>query len=345
MSDQTPILVQDIYAPLGSAFTPSMLTARYAPGAGWYGKSIGSRRPLQLDPATVGLHYGQAAFEGLKAYRQPDGGLALFRPLEYAKRLASSCERMAIPPIKPETMVEWWREFCAHEQQHLRPGPDSSVYLRPLIIATDCVLGARPSREYLLLLLAVHATPLADSAKHHLDVLVTTEFVRSSPGGLGSAKTPGNYGAAMRALQAAREAGCDQVLWLDAGRHRWIEELGSMNVAFVIDNTLVTPLANDTILAGVTRDSILALAREHGIGCEERPVALEEVTAAMSWKGLTEAFACSTGAGLTRIGSLLIGTQRLSLPPETPVSDRLRRLLGELAHGRAADPWGWREPV
>jgi len=345
MAEARPAQAGELYTPLGSDFTPSMLTGRFTPERGWHDVEVGPRQPLQLDPATMALHYGQAAFEGLKAYRQPDGGLALFRCADHAQRLADSCRRLAIPPLPHDLASDAWRLFCRYENPNLAPGPHTALYLRPLVFGTDLVLGARPSAGFELLLLGIQITDGADQPRRRLEVLVTTEFVRAAPGGVGAAKTPANYAAGMLAQKVAFDHGCDQVLWLDAGRRRWVEELGSMNVMFVLDDTLVTPQLTDTILDGVTRRTILTLAREAGLAVEERPIALEELTAAMSWHGLTEAFACSTGAGITNIGGFQLNGNRLALPDQSPLADRLRGLLEDVQFGRAADPHGWRTVV
>ncbi|MCC7494780.1 MAG: branched-chain amino acid aminotransferase [Fimbriimonadaceae bacterium] len=327
--------------PFGTVFTPAMLTASYAPQDGWGGAVLQPRGALRLDPATMALHYGQTAFEGLMAYRQPDGRLAFFRARDYASRLIHSCSRMAIPPILETHSIELWRQFARHELPHLPESSDFALYLRPLVFGCDAAFGDRPSTCYQLLVQGV-VVDLAERARQRpLEVLITDQFVRAAPSGVGAAKVPGNYGAAMLARQAARDAGCDQVLWLDAGRRRWVEELGSMNVAFVISEVLVTPPLTDTILAGVTRQTVLTLAAEAGLEFEERPIALEEITAAMSWKGLTEAIGCGTAAGLVSIGAFHIGERRLSLPAATPVADRLRGLLRDHQGGRIEDSRGW----
>lgn len=326
---------------LGTAFTPSMLTAIYRPEQGWGEVAIVPRGPLHLDPATMALHYGQAVFEGVRAFRQVDGSWALFRAPRYAERLLHSCERMAIPPLEVEPMVDLWRRFVAHEAA-LQSLPEDSFYLRPLIFGCDPVFGDRPSSCYQLVVLGVR---LLAGPRRPLRVLVTDRFVRAAPGGVGAAKVPGNYGAGMLARKVAQEHGCDQVLWLDAGRHRWVEELGSMNVMFVLSDVLVTPPVTDTILAGVTRDSLLTLAREAGIESDERPIALEEIIAAVGWKGLTEALACATAVQVVSIGSFQVGERRFELPSETPVADRLLRMLEDYEHGRTPDTHGWLTPV
>lgn len=322
---------------LGTGFTPSMLTASYYPEQGWGAVAIVPRGPLQLDPATMALHYGQAVFDGVRAFRQVDGSWALFRAESYAERLRQSCDRMAIPPLEVDQMVALWRSFVAHETASGELDEDS-FYLRPLIFGCDPVFGDRPSTCYQLVVLGVR---LPAVRRPPLRVLVTDRFVRAAPGGVGAAKVPGNYGAGMLARKVAQDNGCDQVLWLDAGRRRWVEELGSMNVMFVLSGVVVTPPVTDTILAGVTRDSLLSIARHEGIECEERPIALEEITAAVGWKGLDEAFACSTAAQVVSIASLQVADRRLELPPETPVADRLHRLLAEVEQGRRSAPGGW----
>lgn len=328
--------------PFGTVFTPSMMTATYSPERGWGEFELGPRRPLVLDPATVALHYGQTAFEGLMAYRQPNGDMAIFRAADHAARWQRSCERLAIPPIDIDRCVESWREFVRAEQHALPDDPEVGLYLRPLIFGSDAVLGARPSTHFQMVLLGVESW---FDPRRRFEVLITQHYVRTTPGGIGMAKTPGNYGAAMLAQQYARERGCDQVLWLDAGRRRWIEELVSMNVFFVLDEVLVTPPLTDTILAGVTRDSVLRLAEELDVLTDERPVALEELTAAVVRKGLTEAFACSTGVGIASIRAWHLDDERHELPAETPVADQLRERLVACQRGLTSAHPEWRTPV
>lgn len=328
-------------APFGTLFTPSMMISRYRPDTGWQEPTIEPYGPLSLDPATMALHYGQTAFEGLAAYRLASGGLALFRPHDYASRLSRSCQRLAIPPPPASRIVEEWRSFVHHEAGWLpTDAPDLMLYLRPLIFGTDAQLGSRPSQTFVNVVLGVATSwHMADSIR--FEVLITERHVRAAPGGIGTAKTPGNYAAAMLAHHAAKARGCDQVLWLDAGRHALVEELGSMNVCFVLDDTVVTPALTDTILAGVTRDSILILCREAGISVEERPVALEEIVAARRWGGLREAFACSTGFGIISIGALHRHDERIALPPETPVAGRIRDMLRSVQTGSVPDRHDW----
>lgn len=323
--------------PFGTVFSPSMMLSYYAPDSGWSEPSIQPRGPLALDPATMALHYGQTAFEGVAAYRQSSGRLALFRPHDYMERLSRSCDRLAIASPPAAATVDAWSAFVAHEQRALPSADDLMLYVRPLIMGTDVVLGSRPSRTFLSVVLGV-ASSFAAADRLRFEVLVTERYVRAAPGGIGTAKTPGNYAASMLAHHAAKARGCDQVLWLDSGRHALIEELGSMNVCFVIDETVVTPALTDTILAGVTRDSVLVACRDLGIRTEERPVALAEILAARQWGGLREAFACSTGFGIVSIGALHHEEQRHELPAETPVTARIRHRLRQAQTG--AQPLG-----
>ncbi len=331
-------------APFGAALTPSMMAASYTPGRGWGEPELTERASLPLDPAVMALHYGQAAFEGLRAHRQANGSWALFRAREHAERLARSCRRMAIPQIEPERLMEWWRAFVRYEIDRLPADHAVDLYLRPLVFGCDPILVNRPSSCYTYLLLGVIVERDAVPTRR-MEVLINDQFVRSVPGGLGSAKVPGNYGAGMLARKTALDHGCDDVLWLDAGRRRWIEELGSMNVAFLIADVLVTPILSDTIVDGVTRATVLTLARELGIECEERPIALEELTAAIAWNGLTEAMGCGTAAGIATIGALHVGEKRLPLPDANPVADQLREQLHAHQHGQVIDSRGWLTPV
>lgn len=327
----------------GTVFTPSMLLARYALPAGWCPADIVPRQPLQLDPATTVLHYGQAVFEGVKAHRQPDGSLALFRARVHAERLLRSCEGLAIPAPDADTCIELWCRFARHEAGAVPEEADIALYLRPLLFGCDEVLTPRPSTTYQHVVLGALVTTWGPERR--MEVLVGEEYTRPASTGLGPAKTPGNYSGGMRAFKRAVEEGCDQVLWLDPHRRRWIQELGSSNVCFVLDGVLVTPPVSDTLLAGVTRDTLLELAREDGLAVDERPIAWEEVTAALSWKGLSEAFACSTAVGVASIGAFHFNGRRLALPQATPVANRLRELIEQHERGQVPDTHDWLTPI
>lgn len=332
-------------APFGAAFTPAMLMLDYRQGEGWQNGRITARAPLPLDPATAVLHYSQSVFEGLKAHRLVDGGLALFRVGDHARRFARSAERLAMPVMPPEMFVDLVTRFVRHQAACIPAEPDRSLYLRPLMIALDPVLGVRPSETYLFLIIASVVGTYFRTSAPSVKLLVSEKLSRTGPGGTGAAKTGGNYAASLLAQQQAHERGCDQVLWLDACQRRYVEEMGGMNIFFYDRGGLVTPPLSDTILAGVTRDSILQLARACGIPVREEPIVLDEVLARIRDGSVTEAFACGTAAVIVPVSEFHYAGEVWCLPAEAPVATRLREQLVAIHQGRAEDPYHWRTPV
>jgi branched-chain amino acid aminotransferase len=328
-------------APFGTAFTAAMLTVEYRPGEGWQNGRITPRAALSLDPATAVFHYGQSIFEGLKAHRLADGGLALFRVQEHGRRFARSAERLAMPAMPPGMFTVLVTAFVRHQAACLPPEADLSLYLRPFMFATDAALGVRPSESYLFLIIAAVVGKYFSTSDPSVKLLVSDEYTRTGPGGTGSAKTGGNYAASLLAQQAAKQQGCDQVLWLDACERRWVEEMGGMNIFFVTRDTLVTPPLSDTILAGVTRNSLLTLANDLEIPAREAPVALEEVLSGIESGAVSEAFACGTAAVIVPVGELRYRGRTWRLPSEAPLATRLRERLVAIQQGRDTDRHGW----
>jgi branched-chain amino acid aminotransferase len=266
-AEERAALLQD--PGFGQVFTDHMVTASYSRDEGWHGARLTAYEPLVLDPATSVLHYGQAIFEGLKAYHQPDGSVALFRPDQNAGRFRRSARRLAMAELPDELFLESLHALVRADRDWVPTRPGESLYLRPLMIATDPFLGVRPSFTYRYLLFASPAANYFPGGVHPVSVWLSTEYVRAAPGGTGEAKCAGNYAASLVAQAQAAEQGCDQVVWLDAIEHRWVEEMGGMNLYFVrADGRLVTPALTGTLLPGVTRDSILALGRDQhpGVG-------------------------------------------------------------------------------
>jgi branched-chain amino acid aminotransferase len=287
------------------------------------------------------FHYGQSIFEGLKAHPQADGGVALFRVMDHGRRFARSAERLAMPTMPPETFTELVTAFVRHQAASLPPEGDLSLYLRPFMFATDTVLGVRASHSYLFLIIAAVVGEYFSTNDPSVKLLVSDRYSRTGPGGTGSAKTGGNYAASLLAQQEAKEHGCDQVLWLDACDRRWVEEMGGMNIFFADRAGLVTPPLSDTILAGVTRDSLLTLARDMEIPAREEPIALEEVLAGIETGTVSEAFACGTAAVIVPVGELRYRDQIYRLPAAAPLALRLRERLVAIQQGRAEDRHGW----
>jgi branched-chain amino acid aminotransferase len=335
----------------GRIFSEHMVTIRYSEGAGWGRGELVPYAPIALDPAASVLHYGQAIFEGFKAYRQPDGGIATFRPEANARRFASSAARLAMPALPVERFVEASDVLIRTEQDWVPSGAGESLYLRPLEIATEAALGVRPAKEYLFLLFGSPSGAYFAQGVKPLSVWLCTDYVRASPGGTGAAKCAGNYAASLIAQQKAIDAGCQQVIWLDAIEHRYVEEMGGMNLFFVYQRggktTLVTPELNGALLPGITRDSILTFAGELGYGVEERRLSTEEWGRDLESGALTEVFACGTAAVVTPVGQVKFdgGSWTIHGGEPGPVSTRVRESLMAIQHGQAPDTRGWMHRV
>lgn len=335
----------------GRVFSEHMVTLSYAVGRGWYDARLVPYAPIQLWPSASSLHYGQAIFEGFKAYRQQDGGIATFRPDANAARFNRSAVRLAMPELPPELFVRAADVLITQDRRWVPSAPDESLYLRPLMLATESALGVRPSSEYLFIVFASPAGSYFPQGMKPVTVWVSTDFVRASPGGTGAAKCAGNYAASLLAQQQAQSHGCDQVVWLDAIERKRIEELGGMNIFFVYgrgpDATLVTPELSGTLLAGVTRDSLLTLAKSRGYGVAERTITLDEWEADLKSGRMTEVFACGTAAVITSVGTVKSerGTWVIGGGQPGPIATDLRKALLDIQYGRAADPHGWMHRV
>ncbi len=288
----------------GRVFTDHMAVVHWTEGKGWHDAVITARKPFEIDPASAVLHYGQEVFEGLKAYRAKDGRILLFRPEANAQRFQKSARRLAMPELPEDVFLAAINELVRIDQKWIPSTPDASMYLRPFMFANEAFLGVHPAREYVFCIIA---SPVGayfkGGATKPVSVWLDTEFSRAGPGGTGEAKCGGNYASSLIAQIKAEKNGCDQVLFLDVVENKWIEELGGMNVCFVMDdNRLITPKLDGTILHGVTRRSILKLAEEHGMKTEERSYSFEELKADAKSGHLKEVFACGTAAVITPIG-------------------------------------------
>lgn len=335
----------------GRVFTEHMISIEYREGSGWLSGKLEPHRPLLISPAASVLHYGQAIFEGFKAFRQPEGGIATFRPDANAKRFQTSARRLAMPELPEDLFVEAADALISHERDWVPTGRGRSLYLRPVLIATEPALGVRPAREYLFMLLGSPAGSYFEGGVQPVTVWICEDFVRAAPGGTGAAKAAGNYAASLPAQAQAMREGCDQVVWLDAVTRRNVEEMGGMNIFFVYEDagkvTLVTPKLTGSLLPGVTRDSLLVLGRELGYAVEERTVTIDEwLTDASSGK-MTESFACGTAAVITPIGALKNpkGICKIRDGSMGPVSTRLREHLMDIQYGTVADSHGWMHRV
>ncbi len=306
---------------------------------------MGPYGALALDPATSALHYGQSIFEGMKAFRQPGGGLALFRPRAHAERFARSAVRLAMPPLDPGLLLDGVRALVREDAAWMPSAPGTAVYVRPVMFAAEPFLGVRAARAYTAL---VFLSPVGGyfAAERPLRLWVERERARAARGGIGAAKASANYVASLLPAEEAKARGFDQVLWLDAAERRWLEEIGTMNVFVRLGETLVTPPLSGTILAGVTRASVITLARERGVAVEERPVSLEELQAAHGEGRLRELFGTGTAAVVSPIGELCWEGGSIRLPAsDDGLGVRLRAELSAIQRGEAPDRHGWVEPA
>jgi branched-chain amino acid aminotransferase len=331
----------------GRYFTDHMVRIDYADGA-WGEPRVLPYGPLLLDPATSALHYGQEIFEGLKAYRQPDGSVATFRPDANAARFARSARRLAMAELPQELFIESLRALVEVDAAWVPDDPAESLYLRPFMIATEVGLGVNtPSNSYTFLLIASPAGAYFTGGIKPVKVWLSTDYTRAAPGGTGDAKCAGNYAAAFLAQAAATAKGCDQVVWLDAAEHRWVEEMGGMNLYFVHGSgstaRIVTPALTGTLLPGITRDSLLTLAADLGYSAEEGKISTDEWREGNESGAITEVFACGTAAVITPVGAVdgEGGGWTVGDGTPGPVSLQLREHLLALQTGRAADPHGW----
>ncbi|MEU7480458.1 branched-chain amino acid aminotransferase [Lentzea sp. NPDC042327] len=341
----TPERVAEVLAKpgFGQHFTDHMVTIRWNREQGWHDAEVGPYSTLALDPAAMVLHYGQAIFEGLKAYRQPDGSIASFRPEANAERFRASARRMAMPELPDELFLESVRQILAVDGHWVPSAPEESLYLRPFMISTEKGLGVRPSSEYLYVLIASPAGSYFASGVRPVSVWLSTEYVRAAPGGTGAAKFAGNYAASLVAQAQAAEKGCDQVVWLDAVERRWVEEMGGMNLFFVYGDKVVTPELTGTLLPGITRSSLLRLASDLGLTVEERRISTDEWEKANASGELTEVFACGTAAVITPVGHVKHAGGEFSIADggTGSVTMKLRERLTGLQHGHVADTHGW----
>lgn len=328
----------------GRVFTDNMVVIRYSEAKGWHDAQLCPRAPFTMDPACGVLHYAQEIFEGLKAYRLLGGGTALFRPEANARRFRASAERMAMVPLPQSLFVEAVERLARSERDWIPDIEGGALYLRPFMIATEVFLGVKPATEYIFAVIASSVGAYFKGNAGAVSLWVSSEYTRAAPGGTGAAKCGGNYAASLIAQAEATRRGFDQVLFLDAVERRWIEELGGMNIFFVMDDgTLVTPPLMGTILPGITRDSLLTLARDQGLIVREEPYAIDQCRADAESGRLVEAFACGTAAVVTPIGKMTTGEGEFVVGSGGPgqTTMMLREALVDIQRGARADTHNW----
>jgi len=328
----------------GKMFSDHMAVVHWSVQKGWHEAQITARKPFQLDPASAVLHYAQEIFEGLKAYRGKDGRVLLFRPEQNARRFARSAERLAMPALPEELFLGAVTELVKIDSEWIPEGDDASLYLRPFMFASEPFLGVRPAKEYIFCIIASPAGAYFKGDGKSVTIWVEEHLSRAAPGGTGAAKCGGNYAASLETQALAQQKGCDQVVFLDVVERRWVEELGGMNICFVLDdNTLVTPPLSGTILPGITRSSVLTLARDAGMKVEERGYSFEEWQKDVADNRLKEVFACGTAAVITSIGRVCYEKGEFAIGDGIigPVAQKLRQKLVAIQRGLTNDSYGW----
>ncbi len=328
----------------GKVFTDHMISIDWSDEKGWHDATLGPRRQIALDPAAAVLHYAQEIFEGLKAYKLDDGTMALFRPFENARRFNASARRLAMPEMPEEAFVEAVRRIVLADAKWFPKVDGGSLYVRPFLFADEAFLGVRPARHYKFLIIVSPAGNYFKSGAPAVSIWVSADYVRAAPGGTGAAKTGGNYAASLVPQAEAIGKGHDQVVFLDAIERRWVEELGGMNLFFAFeDGSILTPPLTGTILPGITRDSVLTLARDQGLTVREEPYSLDQWREDAHSGRLVECFACGTAAVVTPVGH--VGGEGIDFTigggGPGQLTQHLRDRLVAIQRGTAPDPHGW----
>lgn len=323
----------------GKVYSDHMFCADYK-GGKWQNFTIQPYDYLKFTPGAAVLHYAQSIFEGLKAYRANNGDVLVFRPDMNFKRLNISAERMCIPTLPEELFMGGLMELLKTDRQWVPNVPGTSLYIRPYVFATDEYIGIRPSDQYKFI---IFTCPVGAYYSKPVKVKIETHYTRAAEGGTGFAKAAGNYAASLYPAKLAQQKGYDQLIWTDGKTHEYIEESGTMNVMFIIDDTLITPSTGDSVLRGITRDSILTLARSWGMKVEERKLSVKEVIAAIREKRLIEAFGTGTAATIAQIELISYEDEEFILPEvhENSFSNRIGQTLNDIKTGKADDPFNW----
>ena len=327
----------------GTIFTDHMFLMDYEVGKGWYDARIVPYGPIQLDPSAMVLHYGQEMFEGLKAYKTEDGRTLLFRPDKNAERAINSNKRLCMPELSVEDFVQAVKAVVKMDERWIPTKPGTSLYIRPFMFATDPYLGVRPSNRYLFIIILSPVGAYYPEGLNPVKIWIEDEYVRAIKGGIGEAKTGGNYVASLASQVKAHEEGYSQVLWLDGKERKYIEEVGAMNIFFKINGTIVTPMLNGSILPGVTRNSVIALCKSWGLPVEERKISAEELYEASINKTLEEVFGTGTAAVISPVGHLRFQDHVLQVGDGGigPISQKLYDTITGIQLGKLEDTFGW----
>jgi len=334
----------------GKYYTDHMVMCEWSEKDGWGEPHLMPYGPISLDPATAVFHYGQEIFEGMKAYRQPGGSIALFRPTANAKRFANSARRLALPEMPVELFMETVEALVKQDAGWVPSKVGESLYIRPFMIATEVGLGVRPTNKASYILIATPAGAYFDPSKA-VSVWISTEYVRAAQGGTGEAKCGGNYAASLIAQKAAAKEGCDQVVWIDAKERKWVEEMGGMNLYFVkgkgADATVITPKLTGTLLPGITRDSILSVAADLGYKVDEVMLSVDDWRDGVTSGEITEIFACGTAAVVSPVGQAksAMGTWVTGDGQPGSITMQIRNHLLGIQHGNIADSHNWMSAV
>ena len=331
----------------GTTFTDHMFNMDYDQKNKWHNPRIEPYGPFQMEPSTMVLHYGQAVFEGLKAYRTKAGDVQLFRPKDNFKRMNRSSKILCIPEIDEAFVLDCLKQLLRLEKDWVPHAPETSLYIRPAIISTDPYLGVRSSHTYRFFIILSPVGVYYSEGFNPVKILVSENHVRAVRGGMGEAKTPGNYAASLYAGEEAHKKGYTQVLWLDGVGQKYVEEVGSMNIFFVIDNEIITPELNGSILPGITRDSVIKLSKHWNMKIAESKISIDEVFKAYEAGKLNEVFGSGTAAVISPVGELKYKDRKITIGDGKvgPIAHKFFTTLTDIQYGKAEDPLRWIEPV
>ena len=346
-ADQFKPKPEDTKLGFGTIFTDHMFNMDYNPEDGWHNPRIEPYASFNMDPATMVLHYGQGVFEGLKAFRTEAGNVQLFRPKDNFKRLNGSSRLLCIPEIDEAFVFDALKQLLNIEKDWVPSAPGTSLYIRPTIIATDPFLGVRASYTYRFFIILSPVGAYYAEGFNPVTILVTREHVRAVRGGVGEAKTPGNYAASLYAAEKAHKQGYTQVLWLDGVEQKYAEEVGAMNIFFVVDGELITPMLSGSILSGITRDSVIALAKIWNLNVSERKISINEVIDAHASGKLEEIFGSGTAAVISPVGEIKYNDNVMSVGDGKvgPLAKKFFKAISDIQYGKSEDPLGWIEPI